>query len=432
MQKILAFGAGMVFEKFIDSGDAEAYQLMAVMDNVKQGESRRVPIVKPERLVEYEFDQVVLTLWDEPKVIQSAIQQLKVIGVNSESIKIYSYDRHLLCDVSDTHIHVSRDAETLYAFYDLNSNSETYDITSFLAIADCYREQKQLSSLHLVVVARDEEWKAQAFCLDNEERQWRAQNIIYQATSLLPSCSGMTVCSSRQDAQIYLEQHNHCFPEGYTLDNPPPISVHTDFYYWLEQGIDPRRFKANAKAKHYVSQWLKNYLPQSSKEFICVTLRESSLQPKRNSDLQSWDEFFHWLLQSAPELSVVVIRDTEETFSNNQPFTASNVFEMPSASFHMSLRMALYELAYLNMGCSNGPVQLCHLSQTSAYITCKMIVDDYYGSSRKMFEKRDIEIGKDFRFAGKLQMIDWRSDDINSLISSFNRFRSKKYNPETI
>jgi len=423
----IVFGAGVVFEKFITSGDAKPYDIVALLDNHKTGDFLNFPVQKPslDLIVSLEYDLVILALWDKPEVIEAVSSQLIKLGIPSGKIKVYSYDRHVLCELSEHQkmLEIINADSILYAYYDLNRSSETYDVTSFLASADCYREQQNLDYLHMVIVARDEQWQAQAYCLEEQERLWRAENIVKQACSLIPACKGMTYCTSREQAQQYLNHHTHHFPSDYRLDNPPPITVHTDFYYWLDQGIDPRRFRSTPKASHYIKQWVANQLPSTQQQFITVTLRESTLQPKRNSDITSWNAFFVWLTEAHPQLSVVIIRDTECVFEAHE-FTASNVAFFPIASFHMDLRMALYELAYLNMGCSNGPKQLCHLSKTASYITSKMIVEDYQGSCKAQFERRNIVVGEDFRFAESHQLIDWRLDTADNLIASFVRFAS--------
>lgn len=426
-QDALVFGAGVVFEKFIQSGDAKPYDIVAVLDNNKSGDFLGFDVQKPsdDFLRDTEFDLVILTLWDKPEVIEAVSSQLISMGVDAAKIKVYSYDRHVMCGLSE-HKNMLEDIQAdkiLYAYYDLNRSSETYDVTSFLATADCYREQQGLTHLHMVIVARDNQWQAQAYCLDEEERLWRAENIVKQACALIPACKGMTYCTSRDQAQMYLDNTSQVFPPDYRLDNPPPITVHKDFYYWLDQGFDPRRFHSTPKASHYIQQWVDHQLPDGKKQFVTVTLRESTLQPKRNSVIAEWDGFFQWLSQQHPQLSVVIIRDTERVFKKAL-FTASNVFYMPTASFHMDLRMALYEMAYVNMGCSNGPKQLCHLSKTASYITTKMIVEDYQGSSSERFIDRNITIGEDFRFADDNQMIDWNPDSKDCLIKSFLRFEA--------
>ncbi|MCY7294460.1 hypothetical protein [Alteromonas sp. a30] len=426
-QDALVFGAGVVFEKFVQSGDLKPYEICALLDNHKTGDFLGYQVEKPSKALiqAQEYDLIILTLWDKPEVIEAVSEQLIALGASADKIKVYSYDRHTLCDLSEhkAMLQAIQDDDILYAYYDLNRSSETYDVTSFLAIADCYREQQGLTHLHMVIVARDTQWQAQAYCLEESERLWRAENIVKQACALIPACKGMTYCTSRTQAQMYLDNQVHHFPADYRLDNPPPISVHKDFYFWLDQGIDPRRFHSTPKASHYVQQWVENQLPQGQPRFISVTLRESTLQPKRNSDIEEWNQFFVWLSEQHPELSVVVIRDTENAFLS-EPFTAPNVFYFPVASFHMDLRMALYEAAYVNTGCSNGPKQLCHLSKTASYITTKMIVEDYQGSSSERFIERNIEIGKDFRFADENQLIDWNPDTQACLIESFIRFES--------
>lgn len=428
--KIVVFGGGIIGQRFLTSGDANPYDVVAVLDNNKTGEFAGCPVVPPAQWQQFEFDYLVLALWDKPGVIDAVTQQLLELGVPPEKLRAYSYDRHIICPLEDKQAAV-RDVATdaiLYAYYDFNGNSETYDITSFLVSADCYRQQQGYQYLHLVLVARDEQWHAQAFYLENQERLWRAENIVRQACNLLPSIIGVTQCATREQAKPYLAQYPSKFPQDYDLDEPQPIFTHKDFYYWLDQGFDPRRLKASDKAKGYVQQWQQANLPQDKQAFLAVTLRETGHQSKRNSNLLAWHTFFAWLAQHCPNLSVVIIRDTEQVMAGD-PFGASefgaalsNVYQFPLAAFHMELRMALYEQAFLNMGVSNGPKQLCHLSQTCAYITMNMLVEGYHGTQVANFEERCIEVGKSFRFAAPNQQIVWQDDSAENLIAMFQQF----------
>ena len=91
-QDALVFGAGVVFEKFIQSGDAKPYDIVALLDNNKTGEFLDYPVIKPDAklLQDTEYDLVILTLWDKPEVIEAVSQQLIAFGVPAEKIKVYS------------------------------------------------------------------------------------------------------------------------------------------------------------------------------------------------------------------------------------------------------------------------------------------------------------------------------------------------------
>ena len=226
--EVIVFGAGMVFEKFIQSGDAKPYDIVALFDNHKTDAFLGFPVTKPtdKRLASLEYDFVILTLWDKPEVIEAVSSQLIALGVDAEKIKVYSYDRHILCDLNAHQIMLSHvpPEQILYAYFDLNRTSETYDVTSFLACAD-YREQHGFRHLHVVIVAGIK-LASPSLLPEEHERLWRAENIVKQACALIPACKGMTYCTSREQAQQYLDKHPQRFPPDYHLGNPPPITVH--------------------------------------------------------------------------------------------------------------------------------------------------------------------------------------------------------------
>lgn len=82
-----------------------------------------------------------------------------------------------------------------------------------------------------------------------------------------------------------------------------------------------------------------------SKKLITITLRESSYQIERNSNLSAWAGFIISIDQSL--YFPVIVRDTDKALDQLPLF--------PEASFNIHIRAALYKLSYLNMTVSNGP-----------------------------------------------------------------------------
>jgi hypothetical protein len=111
-------------------------------------------------------------------------------------------------------------AETLYAFYDLKVAPITYDILWFLAAADLERRRLGLARVHVVIVpgpyqgAREEE-PSYELVVDAEARRWRIDNILVPACRLLPSCTSLTLAGTRADAAFVRSRlAHHVYPSA--------------------------------------------------------------------------------------------------------------------------------------------------------------------------------------------------------------------------
>src|SRR5258708_38087910 len=94
--------------------------------------------------------------------------------------------------------------EVLFAFYDLQVAPVTFDFLWFLAAADLQRRRSGLKSIHVVIVPgphngvrreRDDYNEV----VNAQTRQARVHNVLVQACRVLPSCSGLTVATSRRE-----------------------------------------------------------------------------------------------------------------------------------------------------------------------------------------------------------------------------------------
>ena len=114
----------------------------------------------------------------------------------------------------------------LYVFVDLEVAALTFDAVTGLATAELYRRRRGLRSLYIVVVpgktnGLKEEAADYASIVRPDARRWRIHNLLVPLFRLLPSCSGYTVCSSRDEAyDRFFTQAQHVFPEKYSVSFP--------------------------------------------------------------------------------------------------------------------------------------------------------------------------------------------------------------------
>jgi hypothetical protein len=112
-------------------------------------------------------------------------------------------------------------------------------------------------------------------------------------------------------------------------------------------------FKASAEA----TEWARQH-----KGAVTITLREAHYWPQRNSRVEEWVKFAHWLKANGE--TPIIIRDTYSAFKSTEGLDIC-----PEASIHLDKRLALYRAAKMNLFVVNGPAGLAWASRDIPYIT---------------------------------------------------------------
>jgi len=122
----------------------------------------------------------------------------------------------------------------------------------------------------------------------------------------------------------------------------------SDMVQASKRGEQIPRLHADDQCMDAVQQWLQDR--SGGRQPVTITLREASHWPNRNSSLENWIKFAKDKLKDE---YVVFVRDTEK---GNEPLDGFDTY--PQASFHVRVRMALYEQAKINLFISNGPCMM--------------------------------------------------------------------------
>lgn len=318
------------------------------------------------------------------------------------------------------------DPDTLYFFYDLEVAPVTFDFSWALVLAEQERKRANLSKVHVVFVPgknnglREESIEYEK-CVDLYARKWRLTELLHAMCDMLPSCSGSSFCSTREEAMTICQQAgNKIFPKRYSTTFPIAHSTS----HALINDHEIMALRATNQALRYMEQWQKKYL--NHRKLITITLRYSTYQPERNSNLLEWLAFARKLDQN--EYFVVFVPDTENVFSDDYQLL-EEFFIFREVAWNLHLRMALYQVSFLNLGVDNGVMGLCWLNSNCRYITFKMHINDRLTQpTTKMSEinKHDIKsshgfnIGDSLPFSNQLQKWIWDEDKFDSIFSEFN------------
>jgi len=311
-------------------------------------------------------------------------------------------------------------SNVMYAFYDLEVSPPTFDITWFLVLAESERIKNGCDFLHVIIIPgksdgfrkRDlPEYIELGGEFDIDTMWWRLRNILVPCCWLIPSCKQITVCTSRLEAKgIQMSIAKYVFPEGYTVSFPEANYDCKPIYCEEHSNVDFRSLRATPQALRYVNEWIKD--KAGVRKIITITLREC-YDTARNSNLEVWGTFARSL---DPKIYCpVIIRDTEAIFKSS-PVEIDKLLVFPEVSWNIELRMALYELSYLNMFVNSGPSVLCLLNSRTRYIVFKKIVSDIM---EEYHRRRGIEAGVQIPHTNIFQRQVWDHDRIEIIEKEF-------------
>lgn len=306
--------------------------------------------------------------------------------------------------------------DTLYAFYDLQVSPVSYDICSFLILAELCKQERNLGNLTIVIVPgpldgfRDDDAP-----YPTNNKSWRLQNILIPVCALLPSPVTLIVCRSREEA-IAIEDTlvSSVFPEGYTTSEPKAEFLWSGITAAAARGIDVPKFKASNEAVADITQWLDAHT--SGRKPIVITLRETSYAGVRNSNTDAWISFAKTL--DSEKYLPIFVRDTERLFEREDN-SFSEFLTCPMASTNVDLRLALYEQAWLNLMVPNGPNSLCWHSRNVRSITFKMKNEGWDNTTSVMQASLGIALDGQSDHLGPYQWLVWEFDDADVIEREF-------------
>ncbi len=251
------------------------------------------------------------------------------------------------------------------AFYDFAVSPYSFDFAQFLLCA----KAKECDEIVIVPgkrMVRDRDGNIVEFqkCTPGEQ-EYRLNNLIL---GLAPKA---IVCQSRDEAATLW--HEGCFPEGYTVGRP--VQSHTLGAVMNAGKIWPFMPTPEAMAQVEKDGWKRD-------KMAVITMRSSRIKPLRNSSTDDWIKAADWLRTQG--FTPVFIPDTdalEARFGDHE--------SCPQAATDVQYRIALYELAALNLGVNNGPMALNFFSKRPM-LYFKPITQDYPESSIEGWRKNMI------------------------------------------
>ena len=202
------------------------------------------------------------------------------------------------------------------AAYDLAKSPPTHDFVNWLARAEAARIAAGEDALEVAIVPGVRRISPRDFAYTQERRAWRIQHLLAPLAWLMPSVASVVVV---EEGEQQLSYGNPGRPLA-------PI------------------FRAPAHALEQVRAWL----PANA---VTITLRESDFEPVRNTSRNDWLRVAVWLKANGYE--PVIIPDAEAEM-RGEDFPAGHGRVYHAAAHCVGLRLALYELASMNLMTNSG------------------------------------------------------------------------------
>ena len=333
-------------------------------------------------------------------------------------------------DILTNRTHDEEDVRNrLYAFYDLDVAPGNFDFLKFLILAEIDRRKRGLDSLCVVIIpGRTHGFRPReiagyighgASTYDYESLRWKARNILVPCCWQLPSCKGVMVCSSRDEARMIFDSvSTRIYPRDYSIDCP------TVKYNWQHvaeafNSCDERpTLKATPQAIRFVKQFMQRRV--NDRKMISTTLRESPWHLDRNSSIRNWGAFANSL--NKKYFFPVIVKDTDAVF-DNELAGINESFVISDFSWNVELRSALYELSYLNLFTNCGPTNLCRLNTSTRWIIFKMVTKTF--KEHFFQEKWGLNPGEQYHFQTEFQRFVWEEDKAEIIKTEFDAMCKK-------
>jgi hypothetical protein len=342
---------------------------------------------------------------------------------NFELDNIYFFNHHdnSITNCSALKLETIKSATTLYAIYDMDINIPSYDVFTFIVLAEQKRIDLDLAHIHFVVVPANSSCEndfSMNVLYDSDDFGWRMKNLVIPAFSCLPSCKGYSKLAFRQEITQLLQSKINLFPASYSLTKPKPVNNIPDYRDYVNAGRNLAVLKAPAVAAKLVTQFLKMVNSQN-KKLVVIVLRELQGQKVRNNNIDEWARFSRSL--DREHYSVLVLRDSYNMFSPLDETKFGQCSTFPLASNDVTIRVALYEKSYIVMGVSSGALYPAYFIKGAKAIKFQFLTEHNPTTTLNNTLKIGLEPNKDpFFVTNKYQKLIWKSDSSDNIKKAFN------------
>ena len=153
---------------------------------------------------------------------------------------------------------------------------------------------------------------------------------------------------------------------------------------------------------------------------VVITLRQYGYDVTRNSNIEEWVKFAHWVKEIG--FTPVFVPDTDSCYLPNNLLEGFIVFN--EACWNLGLRMALNELAFVNLFYYNGTAAICKLNKKVRIIAFYPILEkSIHGDSATINVMGLKEGQRRYDYAQPYQFLSWKHDSFENIREEFMEFQ---------
>lgn len=307
----------------------------------------------------------------------------------------------------------------LCGIYDLEVAPITFNIAEYLCCIEIEARQRRKNGFYIVIVPKktkqpifENEYEK---IIDIESSTWRINNILVQTAQLHPDCRGISVLPDRSGINKVIKDEE-IYPTLYDGKNLRYANL-KEFYGKVRKPGDFLGLRAPEQGKRYIRSYIENN--KITKKIITIVIRQYDYDPARNSNLAEWSKFVDYLVDN--DYHPIIVPDTNNAFNCELPFDKKYIFS--DCCWNIALRMALYEMAFLNFSVSGGAGAIMIYNPTCRFIYMNMhpkgssvATDDAY----KLLGFESHEKEKLWEFTTARQIISFKEDTFFNIKKEFN------------
>jgi hypothetical protein len=362
-----------------------------------------------------DIDKVIICA----EAVTQILTSLQNINIPLKKCYFYNHSKNTLVACKDIITPKVTEEEILYAVYDLSINLPCFDVTNFVILAELERKKRYLKHICFIILpnssSSDTYIGANQFH-EKEDYEWRIDHIIKPVMRGISSCLSIIELPYREKIKQILNTDSHVYPQEVINGQANEKSSTLHLKPLKESGHDLALLTPPRNAVKIIE----NFLQKLSKgqKLLTVTLREYQEQTVRNNDFTSWAKFLSELDKN--EFYPVIIRDSYLSTSPI-PKALEEYLTFAEASSDYLVRLALYKVAYINMGVSTGPTYTISFIKNAKSLIFHPLNEDNPASSSMTAKKSGLTIGKDYFFNdNKFQKTVWKPDSYENIKSHFD------------
>ena len=312
----------------------------------------------------------------------------------------------------------SKKEQKVLLIYDLDKVHAGYDFFTFYANGLTYAKINNINKIDICIISGTYKgFKKFQFKKEAKNKihsaNLRLKNILIDSIFMFKNrFNNFYFFADRKEAKDLVNQYSYVFPKKFSFN-------YKDKHFYADQirGVTLEKQKKILKpvvVNNIFSDKIIND-KLSNKRFVTITLRESSYNKKKNSNLNEWINFTKYLLKK--KLKIIVIRDIERIL-NNDYFRKFEIF--PYASFDLNFRVGLYKKSICNLFTTNGPQQIANFNNLYSIVFKEG--EKYQNDYKRM---SGIEENLKSKILTKKQLYVFDEDNFKNIKLNFKNFLKK-------